>query len=246
VTIDVRRVLLHTGEALLAATDLVLPGGCAGCGAPGPVLCPSCRRDLSRPPREAWPVPVPPGLPPPWAVAPYAGTVRAALVAYKEDGRVALLRPLGSALAGAVGAAVAVEPGERLVLVPVPSRAAAVRSRGRDHVHRLARAAAVALRAAGVQAQVVRGLRQVRVPADQSGLGAADRAANLSGALTARREALPALDRTTVVVVDDVLTTGSTLAESARALRVAGIEPQAVAVVAATRRSRGAAAPPTR
>ena len=102
------------------------------------------------------------------------------------------------------------------------------------------------MRAGGVQAQVVRGLRQVRVPADQSGLGAAQRAANVSGALAARRQAVPALDRASVVVVDDVVTTGATLAESARALRVAGIEPRAVAVVAATRRGGRAAAPPTR
>jgi predicted amidophosphoribosyltransferase len=68
--------------------------------------------------------------------------------------------------------------------------------------------------------------------ADQADLTAADRAANLSGALRARFD----LRGSRVIVVDDVITTGATLAEAARALRAAGADVRAAAVVAATAR----------
>jgi predicted amidophosphoribosyltransferase len=73
---------------------------------------------------------------------------------------------------------------------------------------------------------------------DQGGLDAAARSRNLAGAMVAR-SALA--DAGLVVVVDDVMTTGSTLAEAARALRETGHGQVAGAVVAATRRRR----PPT-
>ena len=74
-----------------------------------------------------------------------------------------------------------------------------------------------------------------RAVADQAGLDAAERAANLGGAPAARRP----LDGLPVVVVDYVMTTGATLVEAARALREAGAAVRGCAVVAATRRRRG-------
>jgi predicted amidophosphoribosyltransferase len=68
--------------------------------------------------------------------------------------------------------------------------------------------------------------------ADQAGLTATARAANLSGALHSRLD----LRGHRVVLVDDVITTGATLTEAARALRAAGAEVQACAVIAATER----------
>lgn len=199
--------------------DLVLPRLCAGCGAPGRTLCADCV-DLLACPRPHRPDPCPPGLPPLVAAAAYAGAVRAALLAHKEDGRLGLARPLGRALAGAVA--------ERdVVLVPVPSSRAAVRARGQDHARRLAAAAA---RAGGLRSSAL--LVPARRVADQSGLDAAHRRANLDHALRARRR----LDGLRVVVVDDVVTTGATLAEAARALRAAGADVRGCAVVAATAR----------
>ena len=144
------------------------------------------------------------------------------LLAHKERGRTTLARPLGAMLARA---AAAYGPG--VVLVPVPSARAAVRVRGHDHARRLA--AAAGLRGRLRSAALLTGARAV---ADQSGLDAAGRAANLTGALVARRP-LPGL---AVVVVDDVVTTGATLTEAARALRAAGADVRGAAVVAATLR----------
>ncbi len=208
--------------------DLVLPGSCAGCGLTGPELCPGCRADLARPPRLHTPTPRPAGLPRLATAASYDGAVRAVLLAHKERGRLGLVRPLGLALAGAVRL-LADGP---VVLIPVPSAPAVVRARGHDHARRLAVRAAVELRKQGVPARAARGLLPAREVVDQAGLTAGQRAANLRGALVARRS----MDGVRVVVVDDVVTTGATLVEAARALIAGGALVQGAAVVAATAR----------
>ncbi len=83
-------------------------------------------------------------------------------------------------------------------------------------------------------------LRPVRKLADQSGLNAGQRRANLANAYRVRNRipspgswlATPA----DVIVVDDLVTTGASLAEARRALDEAGISVLGAAVVAATAR----------
>ena len=201
--------------------DLVLPRDCAGCGVPGRTVCRACRSDLVGEPFVHVPTPAPPGLPPVVAAAAYGGVVRSLLLAHKERGRTTLVVPLGALLAAAARAY-----GPGVVLVPVPSSPAAVRARGHDHARRLAAAAG---RRCGLPAEPL--LRGARAVADQSGLDAAGRSANLHGALRAGHRARGRA----VVVVDDVVTTGATLAEAARALQEAGAHVCGAAVVAATR-----------
>lgn len=204
--------------------DLVLPRSCAGCGAGGPVLCPACRRVLAGPPVGfVRPQPCPAGLPSVVAALPYEGVAAALLLGHKERGRLHLTRPLGVALAGAARL-LATGP---VLLCPVPSVPAAVRARGHDHAWRLTSSTALAL-----AVPAARLLLPTRAVADQAGLSTAARAANLAGALRAR----PPRTRLRVVVVDDVMTTGATLAEATRALRAAGHDVAGAAVLAATSR----------
>jgi predicted amidophosphoribosyltransferase len=164
------------------------------------------------------------------ALLPYDDLARRLLVAHKERGALWLTGSLGAALARAV--AVHDLP-SRLVLCPVPSRRAALRARGHDHARRLARAAAVALRELGAEAAVVPLLRPVRALADQGSLDTPGRAANLAGALQAPVAGPGAAP---VVVLDDVMTTGATLREAARALRSGGHPVLGASVLAATAR----------
>lgn len=195
------------------------------------------------------PDPCPPGLAPCFAAGAYDVPLKPVLLAHKEQGVWELAQPLGRILAGVladVSSAAAAAPYGRLVLVPVPSRSATVRRRGHDPLLRLVRVAAVRLRTVGRPAEVVPALR-LRLPvADQAGLSAVARAANLAEAMAlrppARRVLVAAMAATAgaahpgVVLCDDVVTTGATLREAQRALEEAGIPVRAIAAVAATRR----------
>ncbi|MFI8346791.1 ComF family protein [Streptomyces sp. NPDC085596] len=209
-------------------TDLALPTECGGCGSPPAVLCARCRTLLERAePRRVRPVPEPPGLPVVHAAAPYAREVRALLLAHKERGALALTGALGAALAGAVRAGFGPQPGRVMaesdagpvILVPVPSARWAVRRRGHDPVRRMALVAAGRLRRTGTPARVAAVLRQRRPVVDQAGLDARRRRENLAGALEVRAGGARLLAGGRVVLVDDLITTGASLAEAARALR---------------------------
>ncbi|UUN27207.1 ComF family protein [Streptomyces sp. FIT100] len=200
---------------------LVLPLACGGCGRPRTPLCEECAWQLGgRGPRRARPCPEPAGLPVVFAAAEYEDAVRALLLAHKERGVLGLAGPLGAALAGAVVAAApeALDGAEPLLLVPVPSARRAVRARGHDAARRVAVAAAGALRRSGARASAVPVLRQCRKVADQSGLTARERVLNMTGALGVVKGAERLLEGRRAVLVDDLMTTGASLVEAARAL----------------------------
>ncbi|MDX6258149.1 MAG: hypothetical protein QOJ11_4483 [Frankiales bacterium] len=215
--------------------DLLLPCPCVSCAADRGPVCPDCRSQRWEP-RRRDPTPRPVGLPPVWAAAAFAGPMRDLVLAYKQDGCWPSLRPLTTALTDTVLAATRGRAGP-LLLVPVPSSAAARRRRGHHHVLALCRRAGRdrALRAVGVR--VVPLLVPQRAVADQRGLTSAERSSNLAGSMRCRP--VPrGLAGLPCVVVDDVVTTGSTALEASRALRASGFPVVAVAALAATRRDR--------
>lgn len=230
--------------------DHLAPRGCATCGLalpPGafPGVCGACLADLpgSRRPRCArcgHPTDRPAaactacaGVDPGYraldatlAAADYAPPLDRMVTALKFGRQLALARPLGELLAARwLGAlpAVALD-----CLVPVPLGERRLAQRGFNQSLEMARAMSASL---ARPLPVLRGrLLRVRDTVPQSELGVAERRANLRGCFACAGS----LEGLRVGLVDDVMTTGSTLAEAAGALRSAGVASVVAIVVART------------
>jgi predicted amidophosphoribosyltransferase len=229
-----------------ALADLVLPSACAGCAAERiPLRHGVCERCVTRleamAPVPAVPVPPPAGMPACVAAGVYGGALRGVLLAYKEKGRHRLARPLGALLAGAV-AQIGPDRSRPLLVIPVPSTARATRERHGDHMARLAAHTVRHLRAAGWHADVIRPLRASPRP-DSASLDAAGRTAVAESSLRINAARIRVLRREptmrrTLVVVDDIVTTGATLAAVVGRLREANVQVTGAAVIAATQRRK--------
>lgn len=145
---------------------------------------------------------------------------------YRPDRR--LLALIGTALGHRARAAFD-DPAPACSVVPVPGDRSRLRRRGVDHALIVATAVATAL---GPRSVLHPGLRRVRRTRPQARLSDAERRANLQGAIEWRTAAL---NGATVVLVDDVLTTGATAQACRAALTAVGAGRVVVAVAARAR-----------
>jgi len=160
------------------------------------------------------------------AAADYAAPLDRAVTALKFGRQLGLARPLGELLAARwLGSADRI----RLdCLVPVPLGEARLAQRGFNQSLEMARAMSAAL-ASPLPVHAWR-LRRLRDTPAQAGLGLAARRVNLRGCFGARGS----FAGLHVGLVDDVMTTGSTLTEAAGALKRAGAQRVVALVVART------------
>lgn len=207
-------------EAALDALAVLLPVDCAGCGASDRALCAACSAKLT--PRCSTRT-LPDGTTV-FTASEYDGVVRNIVLALKERGRTDVARALAAPLAFVVAAALDATARSGIELLPVPPSRAAVRRRGYDPVALLLRKACLP--------QARGALASVRRHAQQKVLGREERRLNLAGSLRARHP----LHGRKFILIDDVVTTGSTLVEAARAVRAAGGEVLCAVALANTAR----------
>ena len=201
------------------AVDLVYPKRCAGCDRRGTWLCDGCRRALPlfKPPWcDRCGVPgtylrckcrsTPGNLEKVRSVGPFDGWLRNAVVQFKYQGEWGRAAHLGELLASAVEQ---LQPFD--ALVPVPLHPTRLRQRGFNQSLLLARSAGELL---GVQ--VLEMLGRTRRTQAQVGLKAEERVQNVAGAFALQPNA--SITGLSVVLIDDVITTGSTLSACAREL----------------------------
>jgi len=191
----------RSGEAMVcdacAASLPALPPACPICALPSPAAAP-CGACLARPPPYDATV----------AVWPYAYPVDRLIHSLKYQGDLPVARLFGVALARRVAG----RPVD--VVAPMPLARERLTARGFNQAMEIARAAAprAAIDTAGVA--------RVRDTARQTELPYAERARNVRGAFACGRT----LRGRRVAIVDDVMTTGATLAELAGTLKRAGAE----------------------
>ena len=161
----------------------------------------------------------------------YAGAARHLLLAYKEDGHRGLARPLGTLLADAVAPLARAQGSMPSGLVPIPGHRHA--QRGFNALDAIVRQAQRDLADRGIRVRVMRLLRTRGDYRPAKTLGRAERQRSIHGAFRALPLHGPAAR---LIVVDDVITTGTTIAEGLRALGAAGIAVHGVAAITAVRR----------
>lgn len=226
---------------------LAIPVDCVCCGTEDLVLCVACERRVRQMTRHPFRAEAQaPALVdvhgrvilPVVAAGVYRDELAKAVLSFKGHGQHQLKRVLSRALAHTVDAAV--HPGSCILLVPVPSSTSAFVRRGFSPVHLLLGPHAGGSFPDGTEVLDV--LRKTRprwgawgVPGGQKGLGRGARASRVRGSMRVARRKLDAVAGRRCVIVDDVLTTGATLAEAARALHEGGALVSGAVVLAATR-----------
>jgi len=217
-----------TVDAIRDAWAVLMPVNCAGCERPDRALCRECSQCLV----AATSVHSTPQQVPVYAAFRYEGRARQVLLAFKNHHRTTLARPLAAALVPALRRAVEQShecTGSALpiLIVGVPSSRKAFRTRGYHPVSLVLRAAAV---------RHARGLRITQKIYSQKSLSAEQRVMNVRGAFVATRS----FAGIRVIIVDDVLTTGATIDEAARAISAAGGTVIAAATIGFTPRTLSA------
>jgi ComF family protein len=186
--------------------DLLFTPTCIGCSALGLHVCSTCLDGIC--PQTSTNIP---GLEQVISASPYGGWLRDAIIEYKNGGR-RQVHGLAQVLHRVtLGYSFDVP----VMVVPMPSSVAKVATRGFDTISLLTRECMkLQPHRFGFVGEALVARREV---ADQVGLSAVARQENVTNSMLAR-QAISG----TILLVDDVITTGSTMREAARVLHLAG------------------------
>jgi ComF family protein len=235
-----RRLFARLGGALAA----MLPQACEVCAdwAGRRAVCRACESALPRLPERHCPrccdrsesgdacarcLAHPPAFDRTIAAFAYASPVDDLVQSLKYAHRLHLAEWLGQALAETWAAReVPIPAGERPILIPMPLHPDRLVERGFNQATEIARPLARLLNAPIAHEACVR----VRATAPQARMAISSRPANVIDAFECRED----LDGRTAIIVDDVMTSGASIGELARVVRLHGASRVIVAIAART------------
>ena len=205
---------------------LLFPTRCFGCRALGYSICSICRKlwnphlYLSSIVNLAV-----------FSAIPYSPVAKNILLAAKEQSIKSADELIRSAMRESLQGVFQKYP--HCALVPIPSGLASNRRRGRDFINEMA-----FLVAKDMGVAVLPLLEQRRVVRDQSKLNISNRRENLAMAFSIKPQLRGNYSSESVVILDDLVTTGATINEANRALTKAGLKVQAAATACVALRRR--------
>jgi ComF family protein len=184
--------------------DLLLPSGCALCGLSGPPICRNCENnfsardfDIRRKTLSGF------------AATSYSEEAAKLIFEFKERGQTSLAKYFASLIAPRLTSLKQINA----ILVPVPSAKRTTATRGFQPAQVIARQLSKQCGLANFSA-----IKPVAEIADQAALTREQRATNVMHSM----QASEAIRGKSVILVDDIVTTGATLNEAARAVTQAG------------------------
>lgn len=187
----------------------LFPDRCVACGRSGDLLCPPCRGRLR--PYPGQPRHMPETLTSVQVGYIFDGALRRAIHQLKYRGVRRMARPLAESLASQLGDNLPEAQG----VVAVPLHPSRLRQRGYNQAEELARELALLW---GLP--LLAGLERVRATGQQAHLKSQERATNVRDAFAWLADPPPR----SVILVDDVLTTGATMGACAETLILAGVD----------------------
>ena len=197
-------------DALSGLQSLIFPSSCIMCARSSEEICEQCNTQWISRPRLTKFVDVPTA-----SVVPYSSEVSSVVLKAKEDGSRVARRLIAEALYKAVELISAENKYQPFVLVPIPSSRQAIRQRGESFLHPIlnhVNEIAAAHSRNWIWKELLIHKKRVR---DQAGLNFRERSQNLKGVFAVREDVIEKLP---IILIDDVITTGSTLKNAILAL----------------------------
>ena len=217
-------------KSIYSLKDLIYPVICMICNTPGESICTNCRIPWLRQPKKSKIEKV--DL---YFAANYTPESSQLILAAKERGNKDAIDLLASAISNSIQIAIyELKITSPINLVTIPSKNLAIRRRGRDHISELALIVINQLKKVSIESSYQPLLSITRKVKDQSGLNSQQRSENIKGAYIVKNSLIPQGE---VILIDDLITTGSSIQEGIRALKAAEIAVSAVTTACAVGRN---------